>query len=121
MTLFLARSHVVTVPGHLHQVSDVAHGPLVKKIFFSRTSRAKLINFGTNYPLVKIIQVCSNIGAGPLQKGDNHRNVRKEWGHLKILFVRTMKPEMLNFTCKHSDIKIGIVLTLHRTNASWLK
>ena len=35
--------------------------------------------------------------AGPLQKGDNHRNVRKEWGHLKILFLRTMKPETLNF------------------------
>jgi hypothetical protein len=68
------------------------------KIFFSRTSRPKSINFGTNYPSVKIIQVCSNVGTGPLQRGDNHRNVRKEWGHLKIFFLRTMTPETLNFT-----------------------
>jgi hypothetical protein len=27
------------------------------------------------------------------------------WGHLKILFLRTMKPEKLNFTWKHSDIE----------------
>jgi hypothetical protein len=36
------------------------------KIFFSRISRPKSIKFGTNYPLVKIIQVCSNKGPGPL-------------------------------------------------------
>jgi hypothetical protein len=34
----------------------------------------------------------------PLERGDNHRNVRKEWDHLKILFLRTMKPHKLNFT-----------------------
>jgi hypothetical protein len=28
------------------------------KIFFSRTSRSKSIELGTNYPLVKGIQVC---------------------------------------------------------------
>jgi hypothetical protein len=50
---------------------------------FSRTSRPRSIKLGTNYPLVKIIQVCSNKGSGPLQTGDNHRNVRKGWGHLK--------------------------------------
>jgi hypothetical protein len=55
--------------------------------------------------LVKKIQICSNKGPGPLQRGDNHRNVRKGWGHLKILFLRTMKPEKLNFTWKHSDIE----------------
>jgi hypothetical protein len=68
------------------------------KIFFSRTSRPKSIKLSTNYPLVKRIQVCSNKGPGPLQKGDNHRNVRKGWGHLKLLFLRTMKPEKLNFS-----------------------
>jgi hypothetical protein len=47
---------------------------------------------------MKRIQVCSNEGPGTLQRGDNHRNVRKGWGHLKILFLRTMKPEKLNFT-----------------------
>jgi hypothetical protein len=39
------------------------------KIFFSRTSRPKSIKLGTNYPLVKRIQICSNKGSGPLQKG----------------------------------------------------
>jgi hypothetical protein len=68
------------------------------KIFFSRTSRPKSIKHGTNYPLVKKIQVCSNKGPGPLQRRDNHRNVRKGWDNFKILFLRTMKPEKLNFT-----------------------
>jgi hypothetical protein len=68
------------------------------KMFFSRTSRPKSIKLGTNYPLVKRIQVCSNKELGSLQKGDNHRNVRKGWGQLKILFLRTLKPENLNFT-----------------------
>ena len=35
------------------------------KIFFSRTSRPKSIKFGTNYRLVKTIQVCSNKGPVP--------------------------------------------------------
>jgi hypothetical protein len=30
---------------------------------------------------------------GPLERGDNHKNVKMWWGHLKILFLRTMKPE----------------------------
>jgi hypothetical protein len=47
------------------------------KIFFSRTSRPKSIKLGKNYPLVKRIQVCSNKEPGPLQRRDNHRNVRK--------------------------------------------
>jgi hypothetical protein len=33
---------------------------------------------------VKGIQVCSNKGPGPLQRGDNHINVKKGWCHLKI-------------------------------------
>jgi hypothetical protein len=47
---------------------------------------------------VKGIQVCSIKWPGSLQRGDNHENVKMEWGHLKIFFVRTMKPEKLNFT-----------------------
>jgi hypothetical protein len=54
---------------------------------------------------VKRIQDGSNKMPGLLERGNNHRNVRKGWGHLKILFLRTMKPEKLNFTLKHSDIK----------------
>jgi hypothetical protein len=41
---------------------------------------------------VKGIQVCSNKGAGSLQRGDNHKNVKMGWGHLKILFSRTTGP-----------------------------
>jgi hypothetical protein len=41
---------------------------------------------------VKGIQVCSNKGSGPLQKGDNHKKVRMGWGHLKIFFSRTTGP-----------------------------
>jgi hypothetical protein len=46
---------------------------------------------------VKRIQDGSNKMPGLLEKGNNHRNVRQGWGHLKILFLRTMKPEKLNF------------------------
>jgi hypothetical protein len=47
---------------------------------------------------VKEIQVCSIKGPGPLQRGDNHKNVKMGWDPLKILFLRTMKPEKQNFT-----------------------
>jgi hypothetical protein len=47
---------------------------------------------------VKGIQVCSIKGPGPLQRGDNHKNVKMGCGHSKILFLRTMQPEKLNFT-----------------------
>jgi hypothetical protein len=30
---------------------------------------------------------------GPLQRGDNHKNVKMGWGHLKIFFFETMNPE----------------------------
>jgi hypothetical protein len=55
------------------------------------------IKLGTNYFWVKGIQVCSIKGPGPLQRGDNHKNIKMGWGNLKI-FLRTMKPEKLNFT-----------------------
>jgi hypothetical protein len=37
---------------------------------------------------MKGIPVCANKGPGPLQRGDNHKNVKMEWGHLEI-FSRT--------------------------------
>jgi hypothetical protein len=49
---------------------------------------------------VKRIQVSSNKGPGPLQRGDNHKNVKMWWGHLKILFLRPMKPEKAEFYMK---------------------
>jgi hypothetical protein len=51
------------------------------KIFFSRTSRSNSIKLGTNYPWLERIQVCSNKGPGPPQRGDNHKNVKMGWGH----------------------------------------
>jgi hypothetical protein len=43
------------------------------------------IKHGTIYPLVKGIQVSSNKGPDPLQRGDNYTNEKIGWGHLKIL------------------------------------
>jgi hypothetical protein len=63
---------------------------------FSRTSRSDSIKLGTNYPWVKGIQVCSKKGPGPLQRGDNYKNVKIGWGDLNI-FSRTTGPEKLNF------------------------
>jgi hypothetical protein len=58
----------------------------LKKIFFSRTCRPNSIKLSTHYPWVKGIHVCSNKGPGPLQRGDNYKNVKMGWGHLKIFF-----------------------------------
>jgi hypothetical protein len=35
---------------------------------------------------MKGIKVSSNKGPGPLQRGDNHKNVKMRWDHLKIVF-----------------------------------
>jgi hypothetical protein len=72
---------------------------------FSRTSKPNLIKLGTYYPWVKGIHICSNKETGPLQRVDNHKNVKIGWGHLKVLFLRTMTPEKLNFTWKLSDME----------------
>jgi hypothetical protein len=40
---------------------------------------------------VKGIQFCLNEGSGPLQRGDNHKNVNMGCGHIKI-FSRTSGP-----------------------------
>jgi hypothetical protein len=75
------------------------------KIFFSRTSRPNWIKLGTNYPWVKVIQVCSNKEPCPFQRGDNHKNVKMGWIHLKTFFSRT----------------IGPILTRLGTNYPWVK
>jgi hypothetical protein len=68
---------------------------------FSRTSRLKSIKLGTNYPWVKGIQVSSNKGPGPLQRGDNHKNVKMGWGHSKIFFSRTTGPILTRLGTNH--------------------
>jgi hypothetical protein len=54
---------------------------------------------------VKGIQVCTNKGSGPLKRGDNHRNVKIGWGHLKIF----------------SSLTTGPILTRLGTNHLWVK
>jgi hypothetical protein len=72
-----------------------------KKKIFSRTSRPNSIKFNTNKPWVKEIQVCSNREPGPLQGGDNHKNVKMGWGHLKIFFSRTTGPILIRLGINH--------------------
>jgi hypothetical protein len=54
---------------------------------------------------VKGIQVCSNKGPGPLQRGDNHKNVKMGWGHLRILFSKTIGPILTRLGINHSWVK----------------
>jgi hypothetical protein len=42
---------------------------------------------GTHHIYVKGIQVSANNGPDPFQMGDNPKNVKIEWGYLKILFL----------------------------------
>jgi hypothetical protein len=41
---------------------------------------------------VKEIQVCSNKGPDPLQRGGNDKHVKMGWGHLKIFYSRITMP-----------------------------
>jgi hypothetical protein len=50
---------------------------------------------------VKGIQVCSNKGPGPLLRGDNYKNVKMGWGHLKIFFFRTTGPILTKLDINH--------------------
>jgi hypothetical protein len=45
---------------------------------------------------VNEIQFCSNKGPGPLQRGDNHKNVRKGWVHLKIFYSIITGPILID-------------------------
>ena len=68
---------------------------------FSRTSWPNSIKLNTNYPWMKEIQVCSIKGPGPLQRGDNQKNVKIGWGHLKIFFSRTTGPILTRLGTNH--------------------
>jgi hypothetical protein len=61
------------------------------------------IQLGTNYPCVKEIQFYPNKGPGLLQRGDNRKNVKMGWDHIKIFFSRTT----------------GLILTRLGTNHPW--
>jgi hypothetical protein len=51
------------------------------------------------------MQDCSNKGPGPHQRGDNHKNVKIEWGHLRIFFSRTTKPILTRLSINHLWVK----------------
>jgi hypothetical protein len=62
---------------------------ILKKIFFSRTSRPISFKLGTNHPYVTGIINYSNKGPGLLQRGDNHKNAKMGWaGSLKNLLLQ---------------------------------
>jgi hypothetical protein len=50
---------------------------------------------------MKEIQVCSNKGPGPLLRGDDYKNVKMGWGHLKIFFSRTTGPILTRLGTNH--------------------
>jgi hypothetical protein len=54
---------------------------------------------------VKGIQVCSNKEPGPLQRGDNHKNVKMGWGPLKIFYSRTTGPILTRLGTDHLWVK----------------
>jgi hypothetical protein len=45
-------------------------------------------------------QVCSNKGLDPIQRGDNHKNVKMGWSHLNI-FSRTIGPILTRLGTNH--------------------
>jgi hypothetical protein len=59
------------------------------KIIFSKTNRPKSIKLDKNCPWVKGIQVFfSKKRSCPLQRGDNHKNVKNGVGSFKNIFLQ---------------------------------
>jgi hypothetical protein len=54
---------------------------------------------------MKGIQIYSNKGPDPLQRGDNHKNVKMWWGHLKIFFSRTASPILTRLGTNHPYVE----------------
>jgi hypothetical protein len=54
---------------------------------------------------VKGIQKCSNKGPGPLQRGENHKNVKMGRGLLKIFFSRTTGPILTRHNANHPYVE----------------
>jgi hypothetical protein len=49
---------------------------------------------------MKGVRLCSNKGTGPLQNGDNHKNIKMGLGHLEI-FSRTTGPILTRLGTNH--------------------
>ena len=76
------------------------------KIFFSKTTGPILTGLSTNYTCVKGIQVCSNEGPRPFQRGDNWEKIKINWQLLKIFLSRTTGPISTKLAIKHSWVKM---------------
>jgi hypothetical protein len=66
---------------------------------------------------VKGIQVCSNKLPVPLQRGDNHKNVKMGCSHFKI-FSRTTGPILTRLGTNHPWVKGIQVCSKERDNPS---
>jgi hypothetical protein len=51
---------------------------------------------------------CSNKGPGPLHRGHNHKNGKMGLGHIKILFSRTIGPNLTRLGTNH-PLREGIL------------
>jgi hypothetical protein len=58
----------------------------------------RLLSESASTRLQQRSQNCTNQGPGPFQRGDNHKNAKMGWDHLKIFFSQTTEPENLIFT-----------------------
>jgi hypothetical protein len=76
---------------------------------FSRFSKPNSIKFGSNYPWMKRIQVCSNIKEQVLFKREIIKKIENWVGSFK------------NLLKNYGDRKLYMKTSLHRTKASWLK
>jgi hypothetical protein len=54
---------------------------------------------------VKRIQVSLNDGPRPLERGDDHKNVKMWWGHSKMFFSRAIVPILTRLGTNHSWVK----------------
>jgi hypothetical protein len=54
---------------------------------------------------VKGIHFCTNKGPSPLQRGDNHKNVKIGWGHSKIFYSRSTGPSLTRLGTIHPQRK----------------
>ena len=70
-------------------------------IFFSRTTGPISTKLGTKYPWIKGIQVGSNEGPRPSQRGDNRELIKINWQLLKIFFCRITGPISTKIGTKH--------------------
>jgi hypothetical protein len=69
---------------------------------------------------MKGIQVCSNKSPVPFQRGDNNKNVKMGWGHLKIFFSRTTGPLLTRLSTNH-PWREGIQVCSNEGNCSLSK